>query len=164
MPVHAAAVPASSAGHLPALMVPVNAQTRVGAGRAKPMGPCSLDGVRDPEKAGTPARSTSACHERAPHRGPHRPAQCHDREVRPSFPHRLPANGQATADGPLTRCVTGNGGFVLPSSHLTELTEADLGALVARTVEHYRALGLPFEWKARTLAKVGRHRERAAPL
>ncbi|HET7658839.1 MAG TPA: hypothetical protein VFK66_00515 [Oryzihumus sp.] len=48
--------------------------------------------------------------------------------------------------------MTGNGGFVLSSSHLTELTEVDLGALVARTVEHYRALGLPFEWKARTLA------------
>lgn len=71
----------------------------------------------------------------------------YDHEVRLSFPRRLPSGWEATSDGPLTRCVTGHGGFVLSSTRLTEATDAELEALVARAVGHFRSLGVPFEWK-----------------
>lgn len=71
----------------------------------------------------------------------------YDREVRGSFPRRLPATWSASSDGPLTRCITGTGGFVLSSSRLLDADPAEVDALVDRTVRHYEDRGLAFEWK-----------------
>lgn len=71
----------------------------------------------------------------------------YDVHVRGSFPRRVPRGWRATADGPLTRCETGRGGFVLSSTDLSELFQADLVALVDRTTAFFAGLGRRFEWK-----------------
>lgn len=78
---------------------------------------------------------------------PARLLAAYDQQVRGSFRHRLPATWTATADGPLTRCLTEQGGFVLSSSDLRAFSDTDLTGLVSRTVAYYRAAGRSFEWK-----------------
>lgn len=71
----------------------------------------------------------------------------YDQQVRGSFPNRIPATWTSDFDGPLTRCLTESGGFVLSSPTIRELTDADLDRLIARTLAFYRGLGRSFEWK-----------------
>jgi GNAT superfamily N-acetyltransferase len=43
--------------------------------------------------------------------------------------------------------MSDQGGFVLAGSGLHDLSDADLAALVERTIAHFRGLGQNFEWK-----------------
>lgn len=69
----------------------------------------------------------------------------YDHQVRGSFPNRLPATWTATHEGPLTRCHTQHGGFVLADSGLRSWTREEIDALVSRTLDHYGHAD--FEWK-----------------
>lgn len=69
----------------------------------------------------------------------------YDQQVRGSFSNRLPASWTASSDGPLTRCHTHQGGFVLAEDGLHAWTRAEIDQLVERTVEHYEDIS--FEWK-----------------
>lgn len=71
----------------------------------------------------------------------------YDREVRGSFPSRLPEGWVAEQDGPLTRCLTPRGGFAMFTADSSLLTRAELEALVTRTFTFYETHGQPFEWK-----------------
>ena len=71
----------------------------------------------------------------------------YDREVRGSFPHRLPAGWVGDQDGPLTRCLTPQGGFAMFSADASHLTTGELEALVDRTFAFYAERGRRFEWK-----------------
>jgi GNAT superfamily N-acetyltransferase len=71
----------------------------------------------------------------------------YDREVRGSFPHRLPTGWTAEQDGPLTRCLTARGGFAMLTDDPSPLTSVQLEALVGRTFAFYAERGRDFEWK-----------------
>ncbi len=71
----------------------------------------------------------------------------YDRQVRTSFPDRLPSTWTFTRDGPLVRCTTDQRGFVLAVSGLGDAAPPAIHALVRRTVAHFRRRGLSFEWK-----------------
>ena len=71
----------------------------------------------------------------------------YDREVRGSFPERLPTGWVGEQDGPLTRCLTPQGGFAMFSTDPAHLTTGELEALVARTFAFYAERGRRFEWK-----------------
>lgn len=71
----------------------------------------------------------------------------YDREVRGSFPDRLPPGWSAEQDGPLTRCVTGRAGFAMLTEHPARLAPAGLEGLVDRTFTFYADRDLGFEWK-----------------
>lgn len=71
----------------------------------------------------------------------------YDREVRGSFPNRLPEGWVGEQDGPLTRCLTTRGGFAMFTRDPSHLTSGDLEALVARTFNFYDAHNRRFEWK-----------------
>ena len=73
--------------------------------------------------------------------------ELYDREVRGSFPDRLPAGWTGEQDGPLTRCLTPQGGFAMFSTDPSQLSSDELEALVARTFEFYAERGRRFEWK-----------------
>jgi GNAT superfamily N-acetyltransferase len=73
--------------------------------------------------------------------------ELHDREVRGSFPHRLPAGWTGEQDGLLTRCLTPQGGFAMFVADPADLTTAELEDLVARTFAFYAERGRRFEWK-----------------
>ncbi|HZS24399.1 MAG TPA: GNAT family N-acetyltransferase [Gaiellaceae bacterium] len=71
----------------------------------------------------------------------------YDSQLRAHVPERLPAGATVERDGPLTRSIGfGHRGFVEYHA-LGDLDEAELDALIARQVERFRELGLPFEWK-----------------
>jgi GNAT superfamily N-acetyltransferase len=72
----------------------------------------------------------------------------YDREVRRSFPHRLPDGWVGEQDGPLTRCLTPQGrGFCMLTADASGLSSAQLRGLVARTFDFYDEHGRGFEWK-----------------
>jgi GNAT superfamily N-acetyltransferase len=72
----------------------------------------------------------------------------YDREVRASFPDRLPDGWVSEQDGPLTRCLTRQGrGFSMLTADASGLTAAQLRGLVARTFGFYEEHGRGFEWK-----------------
>jgi GNAT superfamily N-acetyltransferase len=71
----------------------------------------------------------------------------YDDEVRGVFPRRLPPGWTGDQDGPLTRCLTGREGFAMLTSSAEDLSDAELQALVDRTVTFYRNAGTWFEWK-----------------
>jgi GNAT superfamily N-acetyltransferase len=71
----------------------------------------------------------------------------YDREVRGSFPDRLPEGWIGEQDGSLTRCLTPRGGFSMFTGDSSHLTPAELAALVDRTFTFYRARERTFEWK-----------------
>jgi GNAT superfamily N-acetyltransferase len=71
----------------------------------------------------------------------------YDREVRGSFPNRLPHTWVGEQDGPLTRCLTPRGGFAMLTADPSHLTAGDLAALVARTFTFYDNHNRGFEWK-----------------
>ena len=71
----------------------------------------------------------------------------YDREVRGSFPHRLPQGWVRDQDGPLTRCLTTRGGFAMLTGDPSHLTTGELEALVARTSPFYDNHNRDFEWK-----------------
>ncbi len=71
----------------------------------------------------------------------------YDRQVRGSFAHRLPPGWVGEQDGPLTRCLTPDGGFAMFTTDPSYLTTGELAALVTRTFAFYDGLGRGFEWK-----------------
>lgn len=71
----------------------------------------------------------------------------YDREVRGSFPARLPEGWTAEMDGPLTRCLTAGRGFAMFAEDSSRLTSAELEGLVARTFSFYEKRRRGFEWK-----------------
>ena len=71
----------------------------------------------------------------------------YDEEVRGGFARRLPQGWSGDADGPLMRCRTLREGFAMLTEPADDLSEADLRALVDRTVAYYRDQGTWFEWK-----------------
>ncbi|WP_045875097.1 GNAT family N-acetyltransferase [Pseudofrankia sp. DC12] len=71
----------------------------------------------------------------------------YDAQVRGSFPSRLPAGWLGERDGPLTRCLTINGGFAMLTEDAGGLDGDALESLVDRTFAYYDARGLGFEWK-----------------
>lgn len=71
----------------------------------------------------------------------------YDREVRASFPSRLPEGWVGEQDGPLTRCLTTRGGFAMFTSDPSHLTTGKLESLVTRTFNFYAAHDRRFEWK-----------------
>ncbi|MFC6286640.1 GNAT family N-acetyltransferase [Nocardioides sp. GCM10027113] len=71
----------------------------------------------------------------------------YDREVRGSFPTRLPEGWVGDQDGPLTRCLTTRGGFAMFTRDPSSQTSGELEALVARTFAFYADLNRRFEWK-----------------
>ena len=71
----------------------------------------------------------------------------YDREVRGSFPHRLPVGWVGDQDGPLTRCLIPRGGMAMLTADASGLSPTDLGALVDRTFAFYAGQGRGFEWK-----------------
>lgn len=71
----------------------------------------------------------------------------YDREVRGSFPGRLPEGWAADQDGPLTRCLTTRGGFAMFTEDPSLLSSAQLEVLVARTFAFYEDNDRAFEWK-----------------
>jgi len=71
----------------------------------------------------------------------------YDRDVRSTFATRLPGGWAPSRDGPLTRCLTAQGGFAMSATSLAELSDAELAALVERTVAYYAERGRRFEWK-----------------
>lgn len=74
--------------------------------------------------------------------------EVYDREVRGSFPHRLPDGWVGEQDGPLTRCLTPRGrGFCMLTADASGLSSAQLRELVARTFGFYGQHGGGFEWK-----------------
>jgi GNAT superfamily N-acetyltransferase len=73
--------------------------------------------------------------------------ELYDREVRGAFPGRLPAGWTGEQDGPLTRCLTPQGGFAMFTSDPADLTADGLEELVARTFAFYAEHRRRFEWK-----------------
>ena len=71
----------------------------------------------------------------------------YDREVRGSFPHRLPKGWAGEQDGPLARCLTPRGGFAMFTSDPSHLTTGELEAMVTRTFTFYDNHDRGFEWK-----------------
>ena len=71
----------------------------------------------------------------------------YDREVRGSFPERLPEGWVGEQDGPLTRCVTPRGGMAMFTSDPSHLTPGELAALIERTFTFYATGEQTFEWK-----------------
>jgi GNAT superfamily N-acetyltransferase len=71
----------------------------------------------------------------------------YDREVRGSFPNRLPEGWVGEQDGPLTRCLTTRGGFAMFTGDPSHLTTGELEVLVARTFTFYDDQSRRFEWK-----------------
>ncbi len=71
----------------------------------------------------------------------------YDDEVRGAFPQRLPQGWSGDPDGPLMRCLTAREGFAMLTEPADDLSDAELQALVDRTVTHYREQGTWFEWK-----------------
>ncbi len=71
----------------------------------------------------------------------------YDAEVRSTFARRLPSGWAPSQDGPLTRCLTAQGGFAMAATSLSELTDAELAALADRTVAFYAERSRRFEWK-----------------
>ncbi|WP_041259449.1 GNAT family N-acetyltransferase [Pseudofrankia inefficax] len=71
----------------------------------------------------------------------------YDAQVRGSFPNRLPAGWLGERDGPLTRCLTINGGFAMLTEGAESLGAGALESLVDRTFAYYAVRGLGFEWK-----------------
>lgn len=71
----------------------------------------------------------------------------YDAEVRGSFPDRLPKGWLGERDGPLTRCLTINGGFTMLTEDAGHLPAEELESLVDRTFEYYAVRSLGFEWK-----------------
>jgi GNAT superfamily N-acetyltransferase len=62
--------------------------------------------------------------------------------------------GVVDRDGPLVRLTGGHRGFVSAPADLGPtgwgLTDAEVDALIARTIAHYAQVGQPFEWKIRS--------------
>jgi GNAT superfamily N-acetyltransferase len=71
----------------------------------------------------------------------------YDDEVRGSFARRLPAGWTGEQDGPLTRCLTGREGFAMLTGSADDLSEAEVAALVERTVAYFADHTDSFEWK-----------------
>lgn len=71
----------------------------------------------------------------------------YDAEVRGSFGDRLPPGWSGERDGPLMRCLTGRAGFAMLTEPAHALPEAELRALVERTVAYFVEHGRWFEWK-----------------
>ncbi|MBF4160833.1 GNAT family N-acetyltransferase [Nocardioides acrostichi] len=71
----------------------------------------------------------------------------YDDEVRGSFAHRLPPGWTGEQDGPLTRALTQRSGFAILTGSASQLDEAELAALVDRTVAFFAAHERWFEWK-----------------
>ncbi|HEX7716974.1 MAG TPA: GNAT family N-acetyltransferase [Marmoricola sp.] len=74
--------------------------------------------------------------------------RAYDAEVRGSFPHRLPPGWSGEQDGPVTRCLTGRGGFAMLTDVAARPSDAELRGLVERTVSFFSRHGRWFEWKA----------------
>jgi len=71
----------------------------------------------------------------------------YDAEVRGSFAKRLPRGWTGEQDGPLTRCLTRQGGFAMLAGDADDLAEPELAGLVDRTFAFYADSGRGFEWK-----------------
>jgi hypothetical protein len=71
----------------------------------------------------------------------------YDEQVRGSFADRLPAGWTGEHDGPLIRCLTRDGGFVMFTRPVPDLATAALRGLVDRTLAYFAAAGRSFEWK-----------------
>jgi hypothetical protein len=71
----------------------------------------------------------------------------YDEQVRRSFPNRLPIGWTGERDGPLTRCLTNDGGFAMLTHPPLAVPVDELRALVHRTVEFFQRAGRWFEWK-----------------
>jgi GNAT superfamily N-acetyltransferase len=71
----------------------------------------------------------------------------YDDEVRGAFPQRLPNGWSGDPDGPLMRCLTAREGFAMLTRPADDLSDAELQALVDRTVAYYQDQGTWFEWK-----------------
>lgn len=71
----------------------------------------------------------------------------YDAQVRGPFPDRLPPGWSGEQDGPVTRCLTGRAGFAMITDPGADASEAELGSIVERTVDHFAERGRWFEWK-----------------
>ena len=71
----------------------------------------------------------------------------YDADVRSTFARRLPSGWAPSQDGPLTRCLTAQGGFAMAATSLSELTDDELAGLADRTVAFYAERNRQFEWK-----------------
>lgn len=71
----------------------------------------------------------------------------YDREVRGPFLERLPAGWVGSQDGPVARALFPRSGLAMLVRPADDLSDADLRALVDRTITHFADAGHWFEWK-----------------